>query len=214
MISQLNHYEALGVAQTASQSEIRSAYKTLVLKFHPDKNEDKETATVIFNRIQEAYEVLNNQEARNRYDVSLYIKSMNDDKFSVSEESTSTIFDINESIFETFGSASTLDSLKDILEENDSNNSFSFARSKSEFEEYQCFREFMVKMLFEQDSMNFFDEIEKTQAIFKGIFSYNTSGEGYTQSKMPYYGAAPKMNSRSHKISKQERPKVQINKKN
>eukprot|EP00331_Platyophrya_macrostoma_P022105 CAMPEP_0176442566 /NCGR_PEP_ID=MMETSP0127-20121128/21895_1 /TAXON_ID=938130 /ORGANISM="Platyophrya macrostoma, Strain WH" /LENGTH=98 /DNA_ID=CAMNT_0017827611 /DNA_START=33 /DNA_END=326 /DNA_ORIENTATION=+ len=98
MISQLNHYEALGVAQTASQSEIRSAYKTLVLKFHPDKNEDKETATVIFNRIQEAYEVLNNQEARNRYDVSLYIKSMNDDKFSVSEESSSTIFDINESI--------------------------------------------------------------------------------------------------------------------
>lgn len=35
MIDQLTHYEALGVSQSATQSEIRSAYKALVLKFHP-----------------------------------------------------------------------------------------------------------------------------------------------------------------------------------
>lgn len=35
MIDQLNHYEALGVSQNATQAEIRSAYKALVLKFHP-----------------------------------------------------------------------------------------------------------------------------------------------------------------------------------
>ena len=35
MINQLSHYEALGVSPSASQSEIRSAYKALALKFHP-----------------------------------------------------------------------------------------------------------------------------------------------------------------------------------
>lgn len=35
MIYQLNHYEALGIAQTANEAEIRAAYKNLALKFHP-----------------------------------------------------------------------------------------------------------------------------------------------------------------------------------
>ena len=82
-----------------------------------DKNEDKETATLIFNKIQESYEILNNQESRYAYDMSLYIKSMTDDKLSASEETASTVFDANESLFEGFNYTNTFDNFKDILEE-------------------------------------------------------------------------------------------------
>lgn len=81
-----------------------------------DKNSDKETANVIFNRVREAYETLSNQESRNMYDMALLMKSLiSDDQLSTSEETASTVFDVNENLFESF--TANFDCFKDIIEE-------------------------------------------------------------------------------------------------
>lgn len=64
-----DYYEVLGVAQDASESDIKRAYKKLALKWHPDKNPDqKETAQREFIAVQQAYEVLGDVDKRRRYD--------------------------------------------------------------------------------------------------------------------------------------------------
>jgi len=64
----MNHYEVLGVKPTASQDDIRSAYRKKVMEFHPDHygNDTSE-----FRRIQEAYSVLTDPDQRRLYDKSL-----------------------------------------------------------------------------------------------------------------------------------------------
>lgn len=64
-----NFYEILGVAENATSDQIKKAYRTLALKYHPDKNEEckKEEAEVIFKNIQEAYKILSNEESRKMY---------------------------------------------------------------------------------------------------------------------------------------------------
>uniref|UniRef100_A0A6C0ASI7 J domain-containing protein n=1 Tax=viral metagenome TaxID=1070528 RepID=A0A6C0ASI7_9ZZZZ len=67
-----NFYEILGVANDASESEIKKAYRTLSLKFHPDRNmDDAETAKKKFQEINEAYEHLSDQGKRRQYDHEL-----------------------------------------------------------------------------------------------------------------------------------------------
>lgn len=60
-------YDILGVPKTASESEIKSAYRKLALKWHPDRNKEK-GATDKFKEVNEAYEVLSNKEKRGKYD--------------------------------------------------------------------------------------------------------------------------------------------------
>lgn len=62
-------YKILGLTNTASAAEIKRAYKKLALQWHPDKNQDnKEEAENKFREVAEAYEVLGNEEKRERYD--------------------------------------------------------------------------------------------------------------------------------------------------
>ena len=69
-MSNKNFYEVLGVANDASESDIKKAYRTLSLKYHPDRNPNEE-AKSIFQSINEAYETLSDPAKRNQYDMEL-----------------------------------------------------------------------------------------------------------------------------------------------
>lgn len=62
-----DYYEILGVKRESTEAEIKSAYRKLARKFHPDVNKTKE-AEQKFKDINEAYEVLSDKEKRQRYD--------------------------------------------------------------------------------------------------------------------------------------------------
>lgn len=62
-----DYYKILGVDRGASEAEIKSAYRKLARKYHPDVNKDKE-ASQKFKDVNEAYEVLSDPEKRKRYD--------------------------------------------------------------------------------------------------------------------------------------------------
>lgn len=68
MVVDNTYYDALGVPRTASELEIKKAYRKLAITTHPDKNPGDETAHARFQAIGEAYQVLSNEDLRKRYD--------------------------------------------------------------------------------------------------------------------------------------------------
>src|SRR6202023_26855 len=63
-----DYYETLGVSKTGTENEIRSAFRKLARKYHPDVAKDKKAAEEKFKQINEAYEVLSDPEKRTKYD--------------------------------------------------------------------------------------------------------------------------------------------------
>src|ERR687892_1650901 len=63
-----DYYEVLAVSRTATDQEIKSAYRRLAVKYHPDKNPNDATAEERFKEAAEAYSVLSDPEQRKRYD--------------------------------------------------------------------------------------------------------------------------------------------------
>jgi curved DNA-binding protein len=63
-----DYYETLGVSKTATDDEIKSAFRKLARKHHPDVAKDKKAAEEKFKQINEAYEVLSDPEKRSKYD--------------------------------------------------------------------------------------------------------------------------------------------------
>ncbi|MCX8602122.1 MULTISPECIES: molecular chaperone DnaJ [unclassified Gilliamella] len=64
-----DYYETLGVSKSATEAEIKKAYKRLAMKYHPDKNQDnKAEAEAKFKEVKEAYEVLTDAQKKAAYD--------------------------------------------------------------------------------------------------------------------------------------------------
>ncbi len=63
-----DYYDILGVSKSASDTEIKKAYRKMALKYHPDKNPDDKEAEEKFKKAAEAYEVLSNADKKAKYD--------------------------------------------------------------------------------------------------------------------------------------------------
>ncbi|MEO8396465.1 MAG: DnaJ domain-containing protein, partial [Chloroflexota bacterium] len=63
-----DYYKTLGVSRSATEKELKQAYRKLAKKFHPDANPDNPNAEAKFKEINEAYEVLSDKEKRENYD--------------------------------------------------------------------------------------------------------------------------------------------------
>jgi molecular chaperone DnaJ len=67
-MSKRDYYEILGVSKSATEQELKKAYRKLAIQYHPDKNQGDKAAEEKFKEAAEAYEVLSNSEKRQRYD--------------------------------------------------------------------------------------------------------------------------------------------------
>ncbi len=63
-----DYYEILGVSKSADKNEIKKAYRKIAMKYHPDRNPDNKEAEEKFKEAAEAYEVLSDENKRQRYD--------------------------------------------------------------------------------------------------------------------------------------------------
>ena len=68
MADKRDYYEVLEVSKGASEEDIKKAYRKLAKKYHPDLNPNDKTAEAKFKEVNEAYEVLSDQDKRERYD--------------------------------------------------------------------------------------------------------------------------------------------------
>ncbi len=68
MADKRDYYETLGIANTATEDEIKKAYRKLAKKYHPDLNPNDKTAEDKFKEVGEAYEILSDKQKRSRYD--------------------------------------------------------------------------------------------------------------------------------------------------
>ncbi len=67
-MSKRDYYEVLGVSKTATQDELKKAYRKLARKYHPDLNKDNPEAAEKFKECNEAYSVLSDEQKRAQYD--------------------------------------------------------------------------------------------------------------------------------------------------
>ena len=67
-----DHYQILGLSQTATAAQIRTAFKRLAMQYHPDRNPGNPMAEEIFKQVNEAYHILSDPLKKARYDSRFY----------------------------------------------------------------------------------------------------------------------------------------------
>ena len=67
-MSKRDYYDVLGVSKSASDSELKKAFKKLAMKYHPDRNPDDDSAAEKFKEAAEAYDVLSDPQKKSKYD--------------------------------------------------------------------------------------------------------------------------------------------------
>lgn len=96
-MSKQDFYSTLGVNKSASKDEIKSAYRKLAMKYHPDRNPDNKEAEDKFKEISHAYEILSDDTKRQQYD------QVGHDHYQNMGAGGGHGFDMNEEMFEQFG---------------------------------------------------------------------------------------------------------------
>jgi molecular chaperone DnaJ len=99
-MNKTDYYKILGVERSASTDDIKTAYRKLAMKYHPDRNPDNKTAEDKFKEATEAYEVLGDTQKRTQYDQFGH-SGMNNGMGSGGHGHTSNM-NMND-IFENFG---------------------------------------------------------------------------------------------------------------
>ena len=96
-MSNKNYYEVLGVSKDASEQDIKKAYRSLSLKFHPDRNNEPDAQSK-FQEINQAYEVLSDLQTRTHYDAELngnpFGVPNNMDKYNETHQNVNDIFNM------------------------------------------------------------------------------------------------------------------------
>ena len=67
-MAKADYYETLGVSKSASKDEIKSAYRKLAMKYHPDRNPGDKSAEMKFKEASEAYQILSDPQKKSSYD--------------------------------------------------------------------------------------------------------------------------------------------------
>lgn len=114
-MAQKDYYQILGVEKNASQDEIKSAYRKLAKKYHPDLNKDNPEAADKFKEVNEAYEVLGDEKKRQNYDQfgtadgsgADFSDFFKNGGFNFSSSSGGGFSDIFSDLFGAFGGGST-----------------------------------------------------------------------------------------------------------
>lgn len=102
----MSYYEVLGVSETATEDEIKKAYRTLAKKYHPDANPGDKEAEKKFSQIAEAYNTLSDNEKRKAYDDQRKYGNFNAGSFNHTGEYNFDSFDF-ENLFGWSGTRNT-----------------------------------------------------------------------------------------------------------
>lgn len=112
-----DYYKVLGVSKSASEAELKKAYRKLAMQYHPDKNPNDKEAESKFKQVSEAYDVLRDPKKRQMYDQFGHSDPRAQGGFSGGNPFQGSGFDKNFSGFGNFYEEKTTESFQDLFKE-------------------------------------------------------------------------------------------------